>query len=174
MVSQARMFEHTEIRRHMVTYSITQWMHNIVHRGQTNSSTWIVFGKQIPHLIDCVRQQNSRGYSWNLPSASNPFSIFLFLFLFSLSYPSSLSLALSPTFSFQSLFLPFNHLSFLLLFMLLEFHRWSDLRQWWLCKTQFKWMQDCHNENGIKGMHTETHLALLWHGNLVVKAVKYI
>lgn len=46
-------------------------------------------------------------------------------------------------------------LSFLLLFMLLEFHRWSDLRRWWLCKTQFKWMQACHNENGTKGMHTQ-------------------
>lgn len=173
MASQACVPEHT--KRYTDTWShIPQLMHHTVHkRGQINSSTLVICGKQISYLIYCFAAWHCRvqGCSQNLPSAFNPFSFFPFFFSYSADL---LSLAYSLNHFLIFSFFPSNRLSFLPLFMLLEFHRWGDLRQWRLCKTQFKWMQGSHNENGIKGMHTKMHLTLLWHEDVAAEAEKYI
>lgn len=86
------------------------------HWGQINSSTWIMFGKQMPYLIYCFAVWHSwvQGVSWNLPLASNPFSIFspLTLLIYLLSHllatlPSHFSVSFLP--SPPSLFSSFVH-----------------------------------------------------------------
>ena len=116
-----------ETRRHMVAHnSVTapRW----ILRGQINSSTPTALGKQITffNLLSGCRTQWSPRLQLELQSSILYFSIFYFSYFLSISLSLSLSLCLPPTFSFRSLPLSLAHLSFLLLFMLSEFHRWSD------------------------------------------------
>lgn len=151
-------------------------MHHTVHkRGQINGSTPVICGKQISYLIYCFAAWHCwvQGSRQNLPSPLNPSSYFPFFFSRTLlNYLLSLAHSLNHFLIFS--FFPSTRVSFLPLFMLLEFHRWGDLRRWRLCKTQFEWMQGSHNENSIKGMHTKMHLTLLWHEDVAAEAEKYI
>lgn len=141
------------------------------HWGQINSSTWIMFDQQIPYLIYCFAVWHIwvQGVSWNLPLASNPFSIF-----FS-SYLSSLSLARYPPFSFQCLLLPLTPISlFFFCSCCLSFTDGMTCGDGGYAKHSSNECRGCHNENGIKGMHTKTLFTFLWYGNLPAEAEKYI
>lgn len=160
-----RAWAYKEIHRHVVIYNTVIAPYCTHGGGGSNkqffwTSIWLT-NTTLKLLFWCLTQSS--------PTLQLKLALIRSLLFFSIffSYLSSLSHAHSPTFSFQSL-PTLTHLSFRLLFMLPDFHRWSDLRQWWLFKTQFKWMQGCHNKNCIKGMHTNTYLTLLWHESLVV------
>lgn len=127
-----------QTHRHLVTCK-SETIPHCTPRGQINSSTSVVSSKQIPRLIYSFAAWHShvQGYSWNLPSPSNPFSIFLFLLLLLLSI-FSLSLALSRALSHFSLSLssPPSLLSSFVHAAWVSQMEWLQAMQ--LCKTQFK------------------------------------
>lgn len=104
---------HRETTRHLVICKSVNVPRSIP-RGQINSSTSVVSCKQIPRLIYAFAAWHShvQGYSWNLPSASNPFSTFYF-FSYS-SYPFSFFLSLSLAHALPHLSLPLSSLPSLL------------------------------------------------------------
>lgn len=106
---------HRETTRHLVICK-SENVPRSIPRGQINSSTSVVSGKQIPQLIYAFAAWHShvQGYSWNLPSASNPFSTFYFFSYSSYPFSFSLSLSHSCTSSFKSppLFSPISPLFF--------------------------------------------------------------
>lgn len=138
------------IRHKRDTHSGLHVSSRMLHSKQTGQRNFAMIAccKQAKWFIysSFSAHDKSKVITATWPSVSNPFSIFYLIFfsfpIFSIFSPSHKHPFPLSHFTFPLFPSSLPNLFSLLLFMLLEFHRWSDLRRWQLCKTQFKWMQD--------------------------------